>query len=283
MPRFAYVNGRYLPHQEATTHIEDRGYQFADGVYEVMALVKGNLIDLDQHLDRLDYSLAQLRIPAPLSRFALIHICREVIRLNRLRDAMVYIQVSRGIAPRTHCFNPGLRPVVVVTAYHVNQRRLMLSKASGVRVITKPDSRWARPDIKSISLLPNILGKQEAAEKGCYEAVLYQADDTVTECNATNVWIVRADGVLQTHPLAQCILGGITRHRIINIAQANHITVEEKAFSLVELKAAKEVFLSASVSGITPVIQIDETVINSGLPGEISLKLMNLYMDYTGG
>ncbi|WP_010301033.1 D-amino-acid transaminase [Candidatus Odyssella thessalonicensis] len=283
MPRFAYVNGRYLPHQEATTHIEDRGYQFADGVYEVMVLVKGNLIDLDQHLDRLDYSLGQLRIPAPLSRLALIHICREVIRLNRLHDAMVYIQVSRGIAPRLHCFNPGLRPVVVVTAYHVNQRQLMLSKASGVRVITKPDSRWARPDIKSISLLPNILGKQEAAEKGCYEAILYQADGTVTECNATNVWIVRADGALQTHPLAQCILGGITRHRIINLAQANHIAVEEKAFSLVELKAAKEVFLSASVSGITPVIQIDETVINSGLPGEISLKLMNLYMDYTGG
>ncbi|AIK95495.1 D-amino-acid transaminase [Candidatus Odyssella acanthamoebae] len=283
MSRFAYVNGQYVPQPEASTHIEDRGYQFADGIYEVIALVKGNFIDFQEHLDRLDYSLAELRILSPLSRPALVHICQEIIRLNRLQDAMIYIQVSRGIAPRYHSFPKDPRPILVVTARHVNQRQLMANKAKGVAAITLLDNRWARPDIKSISLLPNILSKQQAEEQGCYEAILYKPDGTVTEASATNVWIVRKDGVLQTHPLSQSILGGITRQRLIGLVQQNGITVEEKAFSLTELKSAQEVILSASVSGITPVTKVDQTVIGDGQPGAITQKLMKLYLDYTGG
>lgn len=283
MSRFAYVNGRYVSHQQATTHIEDRGYQFADGIYEVIALVKGNLIDFREHLGRLDYSLAELNIPSPMPRQAFAHICQEVIRLNRLHDGMLYIQVSRGIAPRSHNFAHNIRPVVVITARHVNQRQFMLSKAKGVVTITLPDNRWSRPDIKSISLLPNILGKQQAIDTGCYEAIFYQPNGIVTEASATNVWIVRQDGVLQTHPISQHILGGITRQRIITLARQNNIEIAEKPFSLPELKSAKEVILSASVSGITPVIKVDDTIINQGKPGSIASKLMNLYLDYTGG
>lgn len=283
MSRFAYVNGRYVSHQQATTHIEDRGYQFADGIYEVIALVKGNLIDFREHLGRLDYSLAELNIPSPMPRQAFAHICQEVIRLNRLHDGMLYIQVSRGIAPRSHNFAHNIRPVVVITARHVNQRQFMLSKAKGVATITLPDNRWSRPDIKSISLLPNILGKQQAIDTGCYEAIFYQPNGIVTEASATNVWIVRQDGVLQTHPISQHILGGITRQRIITLARQNNIEIAEKPFSLPELKSAKEVILSASVSGITPVIKVDDTIINQGKPGSIASKLMNLYLDYTGG
>jgi D-alanine transaminase len=283
MSRFAYVNGRYVSHAEASTHIEDRGYQFADGIYEVIAIVKGNFIDFHQHLDRLDYSLTELRIPSPLPRPALVHICREVLRLNRLQDAMVYIQVSRGIAPRYHSFPKNPRPILVVTARYVNQRQLMANKAQGVAAITLLDTRWARPDIKSISLLPNILSKQQAEDQGCYEAILYKPDGIVTEASATNVWIVRKDNILQTHPLSSSILGGITRQRLIDLATQNGITVEEKAFSLTELNSAQEIMLSASVSGITPVTKINQTIIGNGQPGPITQKLMQLYLDYTGG
>ncbi|MBW8309088.1 MAG: D-amino-acid transaminase [Candidatus Paracaedibacteraceae bacterium] len=283
MSRFAYANGRYVPHQEASTHIEDRGYQFADGIYEVIAVVKGNFIDFQEHLDRLEYSLTELKIPSPLPRGALIHICQEVIRLNRLQDAMIYIQVSRGIAPRYHSFPKDPHPILIITARHVNQRQLMANKAHGVATITLLDSRWARPDIKSISLLPNILSKQQAEEQGCYEAILHKADGTVTEASATNVWIVRKDGVLQTHPLSHSILGGITRQRLIKLAQQNGIPVEEKAFAVAELKSAQEVFLSGSVSGITPVIKVDQTIIGDGKTGNITGHLMQLYLDYTGG
>ena len=283
MSRFAYVNGRYLPHQEASTHIEDRGYQFADGIYEVIAVVKGNFIDFQEHLDRLEYSLAELKIPSPVPRRALVHICQEIIRLNRLEDAMIYIQVSRGIAPRYHSFPKNPQPVLVVTTRHVNQRHLMANKAHGVAAITLLDSRWARPDIKSISLLPNILSKQQAEEQGCYEAILHKADGTVTEASATNVWIVRQGGILQTHPLSHSILGGITRQRLIKLAQQNGIQVEEKAFTVRELKSAQEVLLSASVSGITPVIKVDQTIIGEGKAGSVARTLMQLYLVYTGG
>lgn len=283
MSRFSYVNGCYIYHQDALTHIDDRGYQFADGVYEVIALVKNQLIDALPHLDRLDYSLQELKIVNPIPRTALLHICQEVIRLNRLSDAMIYIQITRGIAPRYHSFpksNP--RPSIVITVRPVNIRKLVMAKANGVAAITIPDGRWARPDIKSLSLLPNILGKQKAEEQGCYEAILYKPDGTVTEACATNVWIVKPDQTLQTHPLSQSILGGITRQRLIQIIKENGLTSKEEAFALTDLKSASEVFLSASISGITPIVKIDGTPVGSGSTGPITQKLMHLYLDYAG-
>lgn len=282
MSRIAYVNGRYVPHAQATTHIEDRGYQFADGIYEAVAFVNGRFIDLSEHLDRLDHSLAEISITKSLTRPVLVHICHEIMRLNRLTNGLIYLQVTRGIAPRFHGFpEPGTKPVVVMTARHTNQRHFMESKRQGVCAMTLPDTRWMRPDIKSISLLPNVLGKQKAIDNNCYDAILYRPDGTVTETNAANVWIVRQDGTLQTHPASPLILDGITRQRLIRIARADGLALEEKAFSLDELKTAKEIILSAS-SGVVPVIQLDRGAVGSGQTGAICHRLIDLYMDYTG-
>jgi D-alanine transaminase len=281
MSRFVYVNGRYVIHSEAKVHAEDRGYQFADGVYEVIALVNGRLVDYLDHLKRLKRSAEELEISEITPYESFVYICQEVIRLNRLQDGKVYIQLTRGYAPRTHAFPKRFRaPSLVVTADYLNQRKSVMSNFEGVRVTKAPDQRWARPDIKSIALLPNVLGKQRAVKEGYYEEILYREDGTVTETNTANVWIVRPDNTLQTHPLSHHILGGVARDRIIKLAKKNNMKVKEEPFSLQELLAAKEVFLSASISGITPVTHVDDNLINDGQSGPISIKLMEIYLQY---
>ena len=276
MPRIAYVNGRYLPHGQAAVHIEDRGYQFSDGVYEVTPVSKGKLVDEDLHLDRLERSLRELRIPMPASRTAIKLITQQVIRRNHLTNGFVYIQVTRGVAPRDHKFPKNVEPALVMTARQMKPiTEAALDK--GISVITIPDIRWKRRDIKSVSLLPNCLGKQQAFEQGAAEAWMIDDEGYVTEGTSTNAWIVTKDNKLVTRPATHDILSGITRHSLLRTAEEHGLEYEERAFTLEEALGAKEAFISSSSNFVMPVTKIDDTVIGNGHAGEFSLDLREKY------
>ena len=282
MSRIAYVNGRYAPHGEARVHIEDRGYQFADGVYEVIAVVGGRLVDGEPHLDRLERSLAELEIAMPMARGPLRVVMDETLRRNGVRDGMVYLQVSRGVARRDHPFPRGVRPALVVTA-----RRSVFplgpDAVTGAKVVTAPDIRWGRCDIKSISLLPNVLAKQQAIEAGAYETWMIDSDGHVTEGSATNAWILSREGRVVTRPLSSAILGGITRQTLLRLARDAGVDVEERSFSVDEAKTAREAFITSTTNLLKPVTQIDDAVIGNGEPGETSRRLLGLYLAYSRG
>jgi len=282
MPRFAYVNGRYLPHAQASVHVEDRGYQFSDGVYEVVAILDGRLIDEALHLDRLERSLRELRIAMPMTRPVLGMAMRELVRRNRLRDGNVYLQVTRGVAPRDHKFPAVADPTLVMTTKRVSRERLRRT-AGGVKVITIPDIRWQRCDIKSIALLPNCLGKQAAVDAGAFEAWQVDSGGLITEGTSSNAWIVSSDGRLITRATGSEILSGITRATILRIAGEEGLAIEQRAFSVDEAKAAREAFLSSATSFVTPVVQIDDAVIADGRPGPLTGRLMAWYWDYSSG
>ena len=282
MPRIAYVNGRYLPHGQAAVHIEDRGYQFSDGVYEVTPVSNGSLIDEELHLDRLERSLGELRIPMPASRTAIKLITQQVIRRNHLTNGFVYIQVTRGVAPRDHKFPKNVQPALVMTARQMKPiSGEMLDK--GISVITIPDIRWKRRDIKSVSLLPNCLGKQQAFEHGAAEAWMIDDEGYVTEGTSTNAWIVTKDGKVVTRDATQAILNGITRITLLELIKAEGYELEERSFSVAEAKAAREAFLTSSTSFVLPVSQLDGQPIGNGHPGILSGKLRQRYLDYMQG
>ena len=272
MPRQAYVNGRYVPHREAAVHIEDRGYQFADGVYEVVPVYNGILVDEDLHLDRLDRSLSELRIAEPMSRPALKLVSRELMRRNGLSNGFLYMQVTRGVAPRDHKFPKDAKPALVMTTRQTKPHSQQLLD-EGLKVITVPDQRWDRCDIKSVSLLPNILGKQAAVEAGAYEAWQVDREGKVTEGTSTNAWIVTKEGTLVTRPAQSGILRGITRQVVIELAAREGIGFEERPFSVEEAKTAREAFITAASTIVMPVVRIDDTTVANGHPGAISRAL----------
>jgi D-alanine transaminase len=276
MPRYAYVNGRYVPHAQAQVHIEDRGYQFADGVYEVILIHDGRLIDEEPHLDRLGYSLNELRIPWPMARAALRLVLRELIARNGVALGIVYLQVTRGVAARDHKFPSQATPSLVATT----KRQKPMSAAmlaAGVAVITRPDIRWRRCDIKSVSLLPNILAKQAAAEAAAFEAWLVDDDGCVTEGSSTNAWIVTRAGRLITRNLSAAILSGITRLSVLEFVQSQGIVFEERRFSVAEAKEAAEAFLTSTTSLVLPITRIDGQAIGDGKPGPLTMKLREGY------
>jgi len=279
MSRVAYVNGRYLPHRDAAVHIEDRGYQFADGCYEVVALRAGRFVDEELHLRRLHRSLDALEIAAPMSDAALKTVIGEVARRNGVEEGFIYLQVTRGTAPRNFTFPPDAKPSLVVTA---RRQRLADPRAlaEGVKVITIPDIRWARPDIKSVSLLPNVLGKEKARRAGAYEAWQVDRDGNVTEGTSSNAWIVTEAGEVMTHAADQAILNGVTRLGLIRVIADSGLRLVERRFSVAEAKAAREALLTSSTNFVLPVVQIDEAVIGSGKPGPLAKKLAALYADY---
>lgn len=279
MARFAYVNGRYVPHGEAAVHIEDRGYQFADGVYEVVPVIHGKMIDEDPHLDRLDYSLRELRIAWPVGRASLKLILRELLHRNELRDGLLYLQITRGVAPRDHKFPKSAKPALVVTTKRLKPTAPALVK-NGVPVISVPDIRWERCDIKSISLLPNILAKQAAVEAGAFEAWQVDGDGFVTEGTSTNAWIVTKDDVIVTRLANHDILNGITRQAVLRLTNSAGVTFEERAFTLAEAKAAREAFLTSSSGHVLPITRIDGQPIGDGKPGPVTKRLRAAYMDY---
>lgn len=280
MPRIAYVNGRYLPHRDAGVHIEDRGYQFADGVYEVCEIRHGMIVDLSRHLDRLDRSLSEIRIPQPMSRAALVGVIREVARRNRVKDGLFYLQVTRGEARRDHVFPAaGNAPSLVVTAKSTDPKIIAAKNANGLKAITVADNRWDRVDIKTVGLLPNVLARQAAREAGAQEAIYVDQRGMVTEGAATNVWIVDRDGNLVTRPAEHGILRGITRTTLKDVAQKLAIPVVEREFSRDEMLAAREVFITAATSICFPVVEIDGMTIGNGHPGTFSEKIRTAFFD----
>jgi D-alanine transaminase len=277
MSRIAYVNGRYLPISQAQVHIEDRGYQFADGVYEVVPLYRGRLIDEEPHLDRFDYSLRELQIAPPMSRAALRLVLRELVRRNAMKDALLYFQATRGVAPREHKF-----PARIKTAFVATVRRSRppstVQIEQGVSVVTTADIRWGRCDIKSIGLLPNLLAKQKATAAGVFEAWLVDDDGKITEGSSTNAWIVTADGKLVTRDASAAILNGITRQRVAKLVESQGIVFEQRAFSREEALQAREAFLSSSSSFVLPITRIDGKPVGDGKSGPVTRRLREIYV-----
>ena len=277
MSRTAYVNGSYVSHANAHVHIEDRGYQFADGVYEVIAVQGGRLIDSAPHHERLERSLDELKIARPMSRTALDIVLNETVRRNRVKEGIVYLQVTRGVAKRDHAFpKTSVRPAIVVTARPMKAHAPeVISK--GVSVITTPDIRWSRCDIKSVSLLPNCLAKQLAKDAGAFEAWQVDQDGFITEGTSTNAWIVDEHGNLITRQLENAILSGITRLVLLDFAHQHQIAVIERKFSVSEAVAASEAFLTSTTSFVMPVVAIDGRQIGEGIPGPTTEKLREIY------
>jgi D-alanine transaminase len=279
MSRIAYVNGRYVPHRAAQVHVEDRGFQFADAVYEVIAVKDGVFVDEALHVARLHRSLGALRIAAPMSDAAMGSVLREVVRRNGVGEGMVYLQVSRGAAPRDFPFPVGARPSLIVTARRkgLADPRLL---AEGVGVITIRDIRWARPDIKSVALLPNVLGKQQAKEAGAFEAWQLDAEGCVTEGTSSNAWIVTAAGELVTRTADNSILNGVTRQGLLDIVERHQWKIIERRFTLAEAKAAPEAFLTSASNFVIPVVRIDGAAIGDGRPGPMTRRLIEAYANY---
>ena len=280
MPRFAYVNGRYIRHADAAVHVEDRGYQFADGVYEVCEVRHGMIVDLTRHLDRLNRSLTEIRIGWPMARGALVSVIREVLRRNRVRNGLFYLQVTRGVAKRDHVFpGAGTQPSVVVTAKSTDPRVMAAKYESGVKAITVSDNRWDRVDIKTVGLLPNALARQQAKEAGAQEAIYVDADGIVKEGAATNLWIVDGNGTLVTRPAEHGILRGITRTTLRDVADSLGLSVEERPFDVAEMLAAREVFLTGATTICLPLVEIDGVPIANGHPGITAQKIRDAFFD----
>ncbi len=276
MSRIAYVDGSYRPHRDAAVHIEDRGYQFADGVYEEIAVRGGHLLDEPLHLNRLRRSLAELRIEGALGDGPLRVVLREIIRRNAVDNGIVYLQVTRGVAARDHAFPKAARPVLVVTARRSRAPNSKLQE-DGVAVITIPDIRWQRCDIKSVALVANVLGKQQAREAGAYEAWQVDPLGRVTEGTSTNAWIVTGDNQVVTRFADSTILNGVTRLALIEIIRREGYEFIERAFTVAEAKYAREAFLTSTTSDLLPVVSIDGDAVADGKPGPLSRKLRAAY------
>jgi D-alanine transaminase len=274
MSRIAYVNGRYLPFRDAKVHVEDRGYQFADAVYEVCEVRAGRLVDERRHFERLQRSLGELRIKLPMSLAALGIVLRELVARNRIGYGLVYLQISRGVARRDLAFPQAeIAPTVVATARSLNLARGDAQAKAGIAVASAPDNRWGRVDIKTVGLLPNALARQSAIDKGAREAWLVDKDGTVTEAASANAWIVTSDSKLVTRYADHAILRGITRTVTMEVAKAQGLSFEERAFKLDEAYAAREAFVTSATQTVMPVVRIDGHIIGDGKPGPVATAL----------
>lgn len=277
MSRIIYVNGQYLPSQRASISALDRGFHFGDGVYEVTAVFKGQLLDNESHLKRLFSSLEKIRLTHDFHGSSLEVIMKTVVLKNRIDDGIVYVGISRGSAVRDHPFPKNTPPTVICFAKRLN---LSYDERKGVSAITMEDMRWKRCDIKSLNLLGNVLAKQTAKEHGSYEVFFVNEDNQITECSLSNAWMVNANNELQTHPITNGILNGITRQHILNIAQKLNIPVKEVPFTKEEAYGAKELFVSSTTGIVLSVVKLDEYLVGDGKPGPISIKLRSAYLEF---
>ncbi len=278
MTRIVYVNGTYSPYADAAIHVEDRGFQFADGVYEVCEVRDGSLVDERRHMRRLGRSLRELGMPEPVGLRSLGVILRETIRRNRVKNGLVYLQVTRGVARRDFAFpEPAVSPSVVCFARSLSRSKAEKKAAAGITVITVPDIRWKRVDIKTIGLLAQALARQQAKEAGADEAWMVDGQGFVTEGASCNAWIVTSAGNLVTRPAESGILRGITREVAMEAARGKGLHLEERPFTVEEAKSAREAFQTSASGLVMPVIKIDGHVVGSGSPGEIALELRKIY------
>ena len=283
MSRIAYVNGGYVPQSEASVNVEDRGYQFADGVYEVLYLTGGRFLDEELHMRRLERSLAEISIAPPMGRAAMLHVIREVTRRNRLRDGLVYMQVTRGVARRDHAFPTRPIPASMVVTCRRTPQFPNDPDSWAASAITMPDQRWARCDIKSTGLLANVLAKQAARKAGAYESILVDRDGMVTEGASTTVWVVDASGVLRTRVLSHAILPGCTRASLLAQMAEAGLVGEERAVSEAELRSAREIFLTSATSFVKPITQLDGAPVGDGTVGPVTRRLFALFAHHARG
>lgn len=276
LPRLAYVDGRFVPLAEARVNVEDRGFQFADGVYEVCAVLSGRLLDWPLHMDRLRRNLAALHIGAPLAETALAAVARRLIGLNRASEALLYIQATRGVARRDHGFPVGGRATLAMTVRPFDFAQRLAQQARGVAALSVNDQRWGRCDIKTTGLLANVLAKQDARANGAFEALFVGADGVLAEGGSTNLWMVGDDGVLVTHPLAARILAGVMRATALRLARADGIAVAERSFTLAEALGARELLLTSTTVPVLPVTTLDGQPIGGGAPGPVAARLAGL-------
>ena len=279
MSRISYVNGSYVPHADAKISVDDRGFQFADGVYEVIAIYNRNLIDYHAHLLRLKRSLKELCIEEPISDEALLFVMTRLIRINHILHGKLYLQVTRGIAPRDHQFPLNAKSSLIITVNAVKWPTCRQAK-EGVSVVTGSDLRWKRCDIKSVSLLPNVLAKQSAIEVGVDEIWLVNGEGIITEGSASNAWIIDKNGVLVTHPLGHQILSGVTRDTVLKLAQSIKIDIEQRPFTVKDAQQSKEAFYTSSTTLIKPVVSINKNKIGSGSPGRRTCQLIDEYYNF---
>jgi len=281
MSRIVYVDGAFVPFEDARVSIMDRGFLFGDGIYEVSAVLDGKLVDNEAHLARLERSLSMIRIDLPMPLADIVPLQQQLIEKNDLKEGIVYIEVTRGVSERDFSFPKGVKPTVVM----FTQPKNIVANPNaetGVPVITVPDIRWERRDIKSVALLAQVLAKQAAAEKGAYEAIMIE-DGHVTEGGSSTIFIVTKDGKLVTRPLSNAILPGITRATLLKLATEHQITIEERLFSLEETMNAAEAFLTSASSFVMPIISIDGKAIGSGKPGAITKKAREMYFEMARG
>ncbi len=281
--RIAYVNGRYLPHGQAGVHIEDRGLQLGDAIYEVANVLNGKPVDEEPHLDRLERSLKEIGMEAPMGRAALKLVMREMIVRNRIRNGLLYLQVTRGAAKRDHLppKDPP-RPSLIMTIRPHDSAAMAARRENGIAVAGEPDQRWARCDIKTVQLLPNLLARQAAKAKGAGEAWLVDRDGFVTEAAAANAWIVDEKGELITRDLSRAILPGVTRAIILEAARDAGLTVRERKFTIAEAKKAREAFQSSASGAAVPVVHIDDAPVADGKPGPLTRHIRELYARKAG-
>jgi D-alanine transaminase len=278
MSRVVYVNGRYLPSAQAHVHVEDRGFQFADAIYEVCEVNAGRIVDESRHMARLERSLAELEIMMPLSRRALAHVLREIIRRNGVRNGLVYLQVTRGAAKRDFDFPPvHVQPTLVCLARRLNPAKIAARAAAGIAVKTMPDIRWGRSDIKTVMLLPACLAKHAAHAEGADEAWFFDAKGFVTEGASSNAWIVDSGGTLLTRPLGREILPGVTRATLMALLARDGVAFTERPFHLDDIPAAKEAFVTSASATVMPVVKIDGRLVGDGKPGQLACRLRSTF------
>ncbi len=279
MSRVAYVNGNYLDFKKALIHVEDRGYQFADGVYEVFNVYDSKLVDYDLHLKRLFRSLGELKIKSPISKNTYIYHIKNIIKKNIIINGLIYLQITRGVAPRDHKFPKKQISAIVITGRHLSEDDYENKFKNGIKVTTYDDIRWGRCDIKTVSLLPNVLAKQDAYIKGASEAWLVNKEGYITEGCASNAWILRSDNTLITHPSNNSILTGITRTSFIKGLKKHSIKFKEIKFNIKDIRNAKEAFATSATQHVTPVIKVNKIKIGNGKPGKFASIFRDAYME----
>ncbi len=277
MGAIVYVNGDYLPEEEARVSVFDRGFLFADGVYEVTSVLGGRLIDFDGHLKRLHRSLGELDMPAPAGIDSLREIHEELIARNGLEEGGIYLQITRGAAPRDFAYPADPVPTMVLFTLPMNLSAAPKAE-TGLRVVSIPDERWGRRDIKTVQLLYPSMGKMMAKTQGADDAWMVQ-DGTVTEGTSNNAYIVTRDGRIVTRQLSNDILHGITRAAVLRFAREAQMKVEERPFTIAEAQDAAEAFVTSATTFVTPVVEIDGAAIGDGTPGPVARRLREIYMD----
>jgi D-alanine transaminase len=278
MSRFSYVNGSYCEHRDSFVHIEDRGYQFADGVYEVFAVINEKIVDFDGHLNRLFRSLNEISLKSPIVKEAYLFHIRNLISKNKIKDGLIYLQISRGVAQRDFKFPKNIKPSIVITAKSNSMDYYYSKFNKGIKVKTTEDLRWKRVDIKTLNLLPPVLAKQKAVENGCEEAWMIDSDGYITEGSSSNAWILIKDKLLTT-PATTSILKGITRTSLINALKKENIKLIEKRFNKKDIKVANEAFITSATQFVMPVIKVDNISIGNGKVGKYAHIFKDAYME----